>query len=365
MALRRKAGSWLKKAAEQGHAAAQCDYATGGYSNDKEGWLRRSAVQGHADACYEMYSRAVWAVLKANPESNPESPDYVLAHEKECEECKKWKERYELAKVSKPYTAEDKVLIKWLKKLAVQGQEEAAAVLGIIYYEHDNLEEAEKWCHQAAELDSVRGQYSLGKIYEKRGEMAEAIKWFSTAAEQGKFEAQMALGRIYGDYSTRNDSLCFKWYLAAAEQGGFSAQAKVANMYVDGVGVEADEREALKWFVVRSKDDPERWGKDVESLIRMYINGKGILEDPIEACSWFVVLKTVPFRKIERDGMEFGFQGSPFYESSMLEEQIYSLAKKMTADQFDMIYSRAIQICLDASKRSCWMKEYIEEYNIR
>ena len=119
---------WFKKAAEQGHAGAQYRFGQVSFlahdSSDEVGlWFRRSAAQGYADACYHMYSWRVYAVLDKCREEGIVDFDEKVKIQNEDEECREWKRKYELAYAKKPYTASDKVLIKWLAKLAMQGRE--------------------------------------------------------------------------------------------------------------------------------------------------------------------------------------------------------------------------------------------------
>lgn len=343
--------SWLKKAAEQGHPSAQYEFGMShcSYDSDNERmWVRRSAAQGYANAYSQMSHWAVYEILEANPEANPEDPDYALEHEEECREYKEWERKYNLAQKKKPYTESDKVLIKWLTKLAMQGKEEAQAELGDIYYFHDEIDKAERWYRQAAELDSVRGQYGLGLVCKDK---VESAKWYTKAAENGDIGSQRALGNLYSENPLQDDELSFKWYLAAAEQGSYWAQANVAKMYIDGVGVESDEREALKWFL--APNNQGRGVKGVSTIIYMYINEKGVLEDPIEACAWQIVMDYYP-REIPQDVTSDLTELNCYnYQTELVRAH----AEKLTPDQLKIVRARAVQICLETSD-----EEYIKIY---
>lgn len=358
----KKSAYWYKKAAEQGHAEAQ--YHLGAWSfppdEDAKMWVRRAAAQGYRDAYSTMAGWVCSEIFRANPEANPENPVYQAEHEEECREYMEWMRKYDLARRKRPYSAPDKVLIKWLKKLSVQGQENAQTSLGDIYYEHENFDEAEKWYRQSAELGSVRGQYGLGRVSKDK---VEAIQWLTKAAEKGYLEAQLALAFLYDKGSVHyeknsspNDSLSFKWYLAAAEQGSWRAQGKLAKMYVDGTGTEPDEREALKWFL--AKNDQGSGVKEVRSIIYMYINEKGVLEDPIEACAWYIFMTTYS-REIPQKISKYNFTRSG--SGSYMNELISAHAKKLTDDQLKIVRARAVQICLENAQRNNH-KKYIKLY---
>jgi hypothetical protein len=162
-----KAGKWYRRAADQGHAEAQCDFGwmhdTGrGTARDaKEAvrWYRKSADQGLAEAQYRL------GINYANGRG-------VL------EDCKK--------------------AVKWYRKAADQGYGDAQFNLGVMYANGRGVlkdgKEAVKWYRKAADQGLTKAQYSLGVMYESGSGIVkdeeEAMKWYRKSADQGYAKAQ-------------------------------------------------------------------------------------------------------------------------------------------------------------------------------
>jgi TPR repeat protein len=153
---------WLRKAADQMHAEAQCrlgqcyENGTGTIIDRKEAaeWYRKAAMQDHAEAQFRLGS------------------------------CYHW---------GKGITQHYIEAAKWYRKAAEQGQVEAQYCIGNFYYSGQgvltNYAEAVKWYRKAAEQGNANAQYRLGYCCEKGEGVAkdhlEAIKWYRKAAEQG------------------------------------------------------------------------------------------------------------------------------------------------------------------------------------
>ncbi|MGH8655105.1 MAG: tetratricopeptide repeat protein [Gammaproteobacteria bacterium] len=85
---------------------------------------------------------------------------------------------------------------------------------------------------------------------------AEAVKWYHKAAEQGEPQAQANLGLLYfnalslGLSSDPNSAYteALHWFSKAANQGNATGQFGLAGIYATGKGVPEDGAEALKWL---------------------------------------------------------------------------------------------------------------------
>lgn len=101
-----------------------------------------------------------------------------------------------------------------------------------------------------AEQGHVDTQAILGAIYYNEQDYQEAVKWYRRAAEQGHGLAQSMLALIYheGDGVEQNYKEAAKWYRRRAEQGHAASQHQLGTMHCDGVGVPKDYEEAAKWF---------------------------------------------------------------------------------------------------------------------
>ena len=90
-----------------------------------------------------------------------------------------------------------------------------------------------------------------GKAAYRRGDYAGAYQGLKALAEQGDAEAQAMLGHLYytGYGGVPQDYFeSAKWYRKAAEQGNVDAQARLGVMCGKGQGVPQNDAEAEKWL---------------------------------------------------------------------------------------------------------------------
>ena len=197
----REAVKWYRKAAAQGHAAAQHSlglmYAKGeGVPEDHREavkWYRKAANQGHAEAQF---------------------------------------------KLGKMYAAAGRGLAGW-KPEGVPAQ---------------NLPKALKWLRLAAEQGHAEAQYSLGHMYNiglgVPEDHREAVKWFRLAADQGHASSQSSLGGSYarGEGVPQDYRSAVQWFRLAAEQGHAWGQHSLGLSYAKGEGVPQDYVKAHAWL---------------------------------------------------------------------------------------------------------------------
>ena len=114
--------------------------------------------------------------------------------------------------------------------------------------------------HELAEQGSKQAQYRLGIMYVKgiviQQSDREAIYFFTESAEQGYAPSQYELARLnfkYAMLSAEEEDQqklfekAFFWYKAAAEGNYIPSQVAVALMYIQGLGVEQNDTEAIYW----------------------------------------------------------------------------------------------------------------------
>ncbi|WNV04704.1 tetratricopeptide repeat protein [Candidatus Methylospira mobilis] len=134
--------------------------------------------------------------------------------------------------------------------------------------------EALKWVRKAAEQGDDNAQYFLGVMYYK-GEgvpldYAEAATWYRKAAEHGNVLAQLNLGWAYneGEGVTRDYDEAMSWYRKAAEQGNAVAQNNLGWMYEEGKGVPRDLVTAYMWYSFAAAQGQERAKSEIDSIER-------------------------------------------------------------------------------------------------
>jgi TPR repeat protein len=195
---------------------------------------------------------------------------------------------------------EDKTeTVKWYRKAAALGNPMAARNLGNCYINAFGVErdfdEAVKWFRVAAEQDLPEAFYSLGICY-MHGQGVEvdktlAVEYFRKAADGGYYLAQQVLEKCEedgveedADEMERSQlSVAFKDGLQLAEQGQKEAQYRTANHYVEGLGVEQDIYEAIKWY---RKAAEQGHAKAQHELAMCYYEGDGVDKNMREAIKW-------------------------------------------------------------------------------
>jgi TPR repeat protein len=222
-----EAVKWLRRAADQGFAAAQTE-------------LGRSYLNG--EAVGKDYVEAVKWFRKAADQNYPDG-ECALA------DC-----YMDGVGVSKNFAD----AAKWWRKAADQGDAEAQLNLGTSYAQGEgvakNSTEAVKWFRKAADQGNPDAQCNLGICYANGQGVAkndaEGVKWYRKAAEQGESDAENNLGTCYehGQGIGQDYMEAVKWYRKAAEQGTACAQANLAACYAKGVGVVKDEVTADAWL---------------------------------------------------------------------------------------------------------------------
>ena len=215
---------WLRKAADQGDAAAQFNlgwmYAYGdGVPQDYAQslvWYRKAAEQGHAGAQHNL------GVMYRDGHGVPQ--DYAQA-------------------------------LVWLRKAADQGDAHAQDNLGWMYAQGlgvaQDCAQAVAWYRKAASYNQgfFGAQNNLGVMYRDEGQYgaqnnlgwmyvhgrgvpldyAHALIWLRKAAEQGYADAQNNLGVMYRDGShgvPEDYAQALVWCLKAADQGNADAQSQ-------------------------------------------------------------------------------------------------------------------------------------------
>ena len=153
--------------------------------------------------------------------------------------------------------------IKWLTLSADQGYEKAKILLSEI---QDIAAKQEAFFQEmktrAQNADAI-AQYNLGTCYYSgqgtAQDLVEAVKWFHKAADQGVPLAQFNLGYCYyfGIGVTKDPVEAARWFREAAERDNANAQLNFALCLAKGDGVAKDYAEAYKWANLASAHGDE------------------------------------------------------------------------------------------------------------
>lgn len=221
-----KAALRFRKAAELGHAEAQCKlgdcYVKGiGVSrdlNEAMRWYRRSAEQGHAEALLKQgifYAEGIGGQ-------------------------KDWR-----------------AALRCFAKSAKQGNADAQYMLALAHIDGEivekNMNEARSWLSKSAEQgnkNAIERLFDMGVDFHEKKDFPAAASCYQVAANQGHARAQAILGDCYlsGRGVEKDERQAVYWLRKAAEQDDSHAEFLLGNCYLSGTGVEENRLEGVRWL---------------------------------------------------------------------------------------------------------------------
>ena len=107
---------------------------------------------------------------------------------------------------------------------------------------------------QAANNNYPPAQYQMGRIYNSgsitKKDVQKAKKWFLLAAGSDYAPAMYELGVISYAAGPKEAPQAIDWFTKAAKKGVVDSQYNLGVMYLKGLGVRSNLKEAYKWFSV-------------------------------------------------------------------------------------------------------------------
>jgi TPR repeat protein len=180
----------------------------------------------------------------------------------------------------------------WLRRAALAGDPEAAAVVGDLYAKGGklppNYAEAAIWFRRAAEVGHRGASRALGLLHLTGAgvprDSEEAARWFSMSAQAGNTDARIDLANLLlrGEGGTEDAVRTREWFEQAAASGDLVAAFNFGVCLAEGVGIERDDRLAAQWLR-RAADgvvNAQYW------YGRMLIEGRGVDANPEEGRAW-------------------------------------------------------------------------------
>jgi hypothetical protein len=294
-----KASGWYRRAADQGHAEAQCSlgdcYANGvGVGKDLTQamqWYEKAAAQGNVGTKAQL--KSLQPLTPSHPESVNNSFNQPASNT----------EVQPTAAVSPPVTP--KVVSQPQAKTEAKLAEEqtpglSAFETGDQLYCQGQHQKALPHFQEAAKADYPPVYLHLGRMYELglgvTKDVEESICWYAKAqrhepwfiqqANTGQAAQQFYLGRYYAIAAgaKKNSEQALAWYRKAAEQGYAAAQTSVGVCYEKGQGVVKDAKEAVNWY---RKAAEQGYAAAQTYLGCCYGNGQGVVKDAKEAVNWY------------------------------------------------------------------------------
>ena len=300
---RKEAMELFRKAADQGHAIAQCKFAYALQQGDivqkddeeaiklylkaaKQGYiwgqleigkalcygqfgiiknldegkklLNLTSLQGDTESYYHL--NVVLMMEKGDIKSEKDFLNFHFAAAQQG-----YAESQYFYALALWYSMEDdinakKEALKWIRKAAEQGYADAQYFLAdllstgneVIQLTKNELQ-ANEWFQKAAEQGHATAEESWAWVLKEKGaeqSKVEAVKWFRKAAEQGVINAKNCVGTALknGEGVEQNKKEALEWFLEAAEQGNKYAQYNYANALYNGEGIDKDEARATEWY---------------------------------------------------------------------------------------------------------------------
>lgn len=147
-----------------------------------------------------------------------------------------------------------------------------------------------------AEAGSSKAQYQLGMLYcygsdalNFKKNRNEAIVWLRKAAEQGLFDADLELARIritrYKKAEPVNWQPVIALWETEATTGSHEAQANLGFLYAEGIGVEANGEQTVRWCNMAVQSDPTNH-QPMFILAKLYRDGKLVPANASLAFEW-------------------------------------------------------------------------------
>ncbi|KAG0226238.1 hypothetical protein BGW41_004235, partial [Actinomortierella wolfii] len=137
---------------------------------------------------------------------------------------------------------------------------------------------------QNVDSDYMEAQFELEESSGTSRNYTEAAIWYRKAAEQGDAEAQYLLGKMYLDGTgVEQNNKVIIWIRKVADQGNADSQTSLGILFSKGIGVVKDESEAFAWFLKAAKQGNS---KAQCQLGLMYLRGQGVQCDASEALKW-------------------------------------------------------------------------------
>lgn len=120
----------------------------------------------------------------------------------------------------------------------------------------------------------------------RRGDYAAAAGIYRSLAGQGNADAQSALGNMYlkGLGVSKDERQAVKWFRRAAALGQAGAQFNLGQLYLKGVGVDPDLQAAARWYS-RAAEQGHVQAQFV--LAVLYKIGAGVPANAQRAAFWY------------------------------------------------------------------------------
>jgi TPR repeat protein len=243
--------------------------------------------------------------------------------------------------------------VRWFHKAAKQGSSQAMFNLGVSYYNGDGVPSdptlAYAWfllaqdagnraADDAVKRSAEEGQrlrttpdalLKVAAMYEKGDDLpqsyAEAAKWYRKATDLSP-EAEVNLASLLtnGKGVAQDYGQAMALCRSAAKLNYAPGQFCVGYLYQRGLGIQADPKEAAKWYLLASRGGHER---AMMALGDMYWKGEGVSVDRPAAYYYFLLAYRKGVANAKTHAQALWLEMSP--------DEIKRLEKELRANRFD------------------------------
>lgn len=202
--------------------------------------------------------------------------------------------KYLLAQKYQNEPAKRHLAVKYLTDSARMGYDQAQYDLGMKYYRGElfakNLTKARKWFEKAAAQEHLKSMFQLALMLQKgeggSRDPKRAVHFLTVASENGLGEAQHALAIIYlKQGNAKNIDSAIFWLRKAVQQENSDAKRDLGFLYIDGVGVEKNYRQAQQLLT-----EPAQQGNPMSQFLLGEIysrGGYGVEKRTKQARHWY------------------------------------------------------------------------------
>ena len=177
--------------------------------------------------------------------------------------------------------------LRWYRTAAEKGGHEGMNNLGHLYLNglgvKQDVQEAIHWFRKSAAAGNPYGYDNLGVLYLQGNgvpkDIESAKKMFRMAAKLGLTDSMIRMGRLErANDSPKAHKAAFDWFFQA--RASMEGMRELGNCYLDGVGVEPDADEGLRWYL--SAIDAGHPFAPADLADRL-LTGRGLKADPAKA----------------------------------------------------------------------------------
>ncbi|MDG2125438.1 MAG: tetratricopeptide repeat protein [Verrucomicrobiales bacterium] len=290
-----KAIQWYRKAAEQGHIAAQVNLANVLFQDEAtqaEGvvWLKQAANKGSNRARVVLAESSVtgkWGVEK----DWKEAERYLVAAAESGEMAGAGMQLAQLYdSESEGWEMQSGKSLEWLNRLVGMGETPAMVRLGDKYYTGTGVEKStakgKGLYEKAAAKGDANGYLRLAGVAELAKRWEDMVANLEKAGEAGNGDSFTTLGQIFeqGKGVEMDLAKAAGYYGQGADAGVVICMHNLGVFYDAGKGVDQTLEIAAGWFF---KAAVQGLLESQNQLAAYYRGGRGVMRDPVAAAAWF------------------------------------------------------------------------------